>query len=75
VVLDDFERRPVTLFGQTKLVFVAASGPAVIVMTEMPGTLSQVARVARWVRDAGFIIWMPNPFVRSQIGPPDGHCY
>jgi dienelactone hydrolase len=60
--LDDFERRDVTLLGETKLVFVAGTGPAVIVMTEMPGISPYVARFARWVRDAGFTVWMPNLF-------------
>ena len=60
--LDDFERRNVTLLGETKLVFVAGQGPAVIVMTEMPGISPEVARFARWVRDAGFTVWMPNLF-------------
>ena len=60
--LDDFERRQVTLLGSTKLTFVAGSGPAVIVMTEMPGISPHVARFARTVRDAGFTVWMPNLF-------------
>ena len=60
--LADFERRDVTLHGETKLSFVAGSGPAVIVMTEMPGISPEVARFARFVRDAGFTVWMPNLF-------------
>jgi dienelactone hydrolase len=60
--LADFERRDVTLQGKTKLTFVAGSGPAVIVMTEMPGISPEVARFARFVRDAGFTVWMPNLF-------------
>jgi dienelactone hydrolase len=60
--LDDFERRQVTLQDKTKLVLVAGSGPAVIVMTEMPGISPHVARFARWVRDAGFTVWMPSLF-------------
>ena len=60
--LDDFERRDVTLQGESKLVFIAGSGPAVIVMTEMPGISPEVARFARFVRDAGFTVWMPNLF-------------
>jgi dienelactone hydrolase len=60
--LEDFERRQITLQGKTKLVFVAGTGPAVIVMTEMPGISPHVARFARWVRDAGFTVWMPNLF-------------
>jgi dienelactone hydrolase len=60
--LADFEHRQITLQGKTKLVFVAGSGPAVIVMTEMPGISPHVARFARWIRDAGFTVWMPNLF-------------
>jgi dienelactone hydrolase len=60
--LADFEHRDVALLGETKLVFVAGTGPAVIVMTEMPGISPQVARFARWVRDAGFTVWMPQLF-------------
>jgi len=60
--LADFEGRQVTLQGTTKLVFVAGTGPAVIVMTEMPGITPHVARFARWIRDAGFTVWMPNLF-------------
>src|SRR5215468_2271724 len=60
--LEDFERRQITLQGKTKLVLVAGTGPAVIVMTEMPGISPHVARFARWIRDAGFTVWMPNLF-------------
>lgn len=60
--LADFDRRDIELLGKTKLVFVSGSGPAVIVMTEMPGISPEVARFARWVRDAGFTVWMPNLF-------------
>jgi dienelactone hydrolase len=60
--LDDFERRELSLLGASKTVFVAGRGPAVIVMTEMPGISPQVARFARFVRDAGFTVWMPSLF-------------
>jgi dienelactone hydrolase len=60
--LADFERREIELLGKRKLVFVAGTGPAVIVMTEMPGISPEVARFARYVRDAGFTVWMPNLF-------------
>ena len=55
--LEDFERREIALDGITKTVHVAGSGPAVIVMTEMPGISPYVARFARWVRDAGFTVY------------------
>ncbi|MGH7291091.1 MAG: dienelactone hydrolase family protein, partial [Myxococcota bacterium] len=60
--LEDFDPRDLTFLGQTKRVFVAGTGPAVIVMAEMPGIYPLVARFARWVRDAGFTVWMPSLF-------------
>ena len=42
--LDDFAHREITLNGSSKLVHVAGTGPAVIVMTEMPGISPHVAR-------------------------------
>jgi len=60
--LADFERRTITLDGAAKTVYVAGTGPAVIVMAEMPGISPEVARFARWVRDAGFTVFMPSLF-------------
>src|SRR5271156_2727088 len=67
--LDDFDARQITLDGVTKTVHVAGSGPAVIVMTEMPGISPQVARFSRWVRDAGFTVYMPSLFGRDGAVP------
>jgi len=67
--LDDFDPRTVTLDGVAKVVHVAGSGPAVIVMTEMPGISPHVARFARWVRDAGFTVYMPSLFGRDGAVP------
>ncbi len=67
--LDDFEQRDITLDGVTKVVHVAGSGPAVIVMTEMPGISPHVARFSRWVRDAGFTVYMPSLFGRDGAVP------
>ncbi len=63
--LDDFVQRAITLDGVTKTVYVAGTGPAVIVMTEMPGISPHVARFARWVRDAGLTVYMPSLFGRD----------
>lgn len=63
--LDDFSKREITLNGASKQVYVAGAGPAVIVMTEMPGISPHVARFARWVRDAGFTVYMPSLFGRD----------
>lgn len=67
--LDDFEPRSIDIDGTAKRVHVAGTGPAVIVMTEMPGISPQVARFARWVRDAGFTVYMPSLFGRDGAVP------
>jgi dienelactone hydrolase len=67
--LEDFERRVVTLDGESKAVHVAGTGPAVIVMSEMPGISPHVARFARWVRDGGFTVYMPSLFGRDGAVP------
>jgi len=60
--LSDFEARQLCFEGATRTVYVAGSGPAVIVMSEMPGIYRLVADFARKVRDAGFTVWMPHLF-------------
>src|SRR5262250_2732801 len=67
--LEDFTRRAVTRDGVAKRVYVAGSGPAVIVMSEMPGISPHVGRFARWVRDAGFTVYMPSLFGRDGALP------
>jgi len=67
--LDDFDHRQIMLGGVTKVVHVAGSGPAVIVMTEMPGISPHVARFSRWVREAGFTVYMPSLFGRDGAVP------
>jgi dienelactone hydrolase len=67
--LEDFEHREITLDDVTKIVHVAGRGPGVIVMTEMPGISPQVARFSRWVRDAGFMVYMPSLFGRDGAVP------
>src|SRR3954447_4540534 len=67
--LEDFDAREIALDGITKKVYIAGSGPAVIVMTEMPGISPHVARFSRWVRDAGFTVYMPSLFGRDGVVP------
>ncbi len=67
--LEDFQARTITLSDVPKRVHVAGTGPAVIVMTEMPGISPHVARFARWVRDAGFTVYMPSLFGRDGALP------
>jgi dienelactone hydrolase len=67
--LADFDPCDIALDGIAKRVHVAGTGPAVIVMTEMPGISPHVARFARWVRDAGFTVWLPSLFGRDGAVP------
>ncbi|MEV7794783.1 dienelactone hydrolase family protein [Streptomyces sp. NPDC087512] len=60
--LDDFAKRAVRVDGADKTVYVTGSGPAVVLMPEMPGISPDVARFARWVRDAGFRVYLPSLF-------------
>jgi dienelactone hydrolase len=43
-------------------VWTGGEGPAVVVMPEMPGLSPDVLRLARWIRDAGFTVWLPSLF-------------
>ncbi|MCB2044622.1 MAG: dienelactone hydrolase family protein [Novosphingobium sp.] len=72
--LGDFEKRQVTLLGKTKTVYVAGSGPAVIVMAEIPGISPYVSRFARWVRDAGLTVYMPSLFGTDGVLPGQGRA-
>src|ERR1700761_3880369 len=67
--LEDFNRRSIALDGVTKAVHVAGTGPAVVVLPEMPGISPHVARFARWVRDAGFTVYLPSLFGRDGAVP------
>lgn len=67
--LEDFDHRNIVLDGITKMVHVTGSGPAVIVMTEMPGISPHVARFSRWVCEAGFTVYMPSLFGRDGVVP------
>ena len=67
--LDDFDHREIALLGRRHRVYTMGSGPAVIVMTEMPGISPHVARFARWVADAGFTVYMPHIFGKDGAVP------
>ena len=60
--LSDFDVRRFDHDGEGRTVYVAGSGPGVVVLPEMPGISPDVARFARWVRDAGFTVHLPSLF-------------
>jgi len=61
-MLNDFEMQQHTFEDSSKTVFKSGEGPAVIVMSEMPGIYDDVVRFARFVRDAGFTVYLPHMF-------------
>ena len=63
--MEDFERLDITLLGKTKRVYKTGTGPAVIIMAEMPGIYVHVLRFVRMVRDAGFTVYLPSLFGRD----------
>lgn len=67
--LADFDKREMTLNNITKSVYVSGEGPAVIVLAEMPGISPHLARFARWVREAGFTVYMPSLFGKDGAVP------
>ena len=65
--ISDFTHRDFTFEGKTKPVLITGkAGPAVVVMHESCGFTPTVARLCRWVRDAGFRVYAPILF-----GSPD----
>lgn len=66
---EDFARREVAVDGVVKRVLVAGRGPAVVLMPEMPGISPDVLRLARWIRDAGFTVYVPSLFGRDGAYP------
>lgn len=66
----DFGRRDIILSGRKKSVLTGGFGPAVIVLTELPGITPQVACLARTIRDSGFTVYLPDLF--GKAGKPGG---
>ncbi|MCH5643647.1 MULTISPECIES: dienelactone hydrolase family protein [unclassified Gordonia (in: high G+C Gram-positive bacteria)] len=60
--LDDFTSEDVTYDGATRRVYRKGTGPAVIVIAEMPGISPKVADFARRVADLGATAVMPSLF-------------
>lgn len=62
VALDGFEAGTFSALGNERDVYRRGSGPAVIVVHEIPGITPQVARFGRDVADAGFTAVLPSLF-------------
>lgn len=46
--------------GKLRTVYRAGTGPAVVIMSEIPGITPQVARFAKYVVDSGFSVYVPE---------------
>jgi dienelactone hydrolase len=57
-----FESQSFEFQGATRRVYRAGSGPAVIVMSEIPGITPAVAAFAQRLVDAGYTVFMPHLF-------------
>ena len=71
--LDDFEQVELTYFGSTKTVYRKGSGPAVVIMTEIPGITPKVADFARRVADLGCTVAMPSLYGVDGRRPTSGY--
>jgi len=60
--LADFTTESFTFGSMTHEAFRSGSGPAVIVIAEIPGITPKVASFARRVRELGCTVWMPVLF-------------
>jgi dienelactone hydrolase len=67
--LHDFERTTFTADGKTRDVFRRGSGPAVIVIAEMPGITPKVLGFARRVSDIGLTAVVPHLYGRPGYDP------
>lgn len=72
--MDDFERITFTHDGVTRDIYRRGSGPAVIVIAELPGITPNVAGFARKVVDLGCTAIMPQLFGEPGRDPsPEAH--
>jgi dienelactone hydrolase len=71
--LTDFEPSPFSHAGETRVVHRVGSGPAVIVMSEMPGITPAVAGFARAVAASGLSAVMPHLFGEDGRDPSVGY--
>lgn len=69
----DFIAEERTYLGETRLVFRQGSGPAVLVMHEIPGLYPGVADFGRRLVRAGFTVYMPS--MTGTPGRPFGAAY
>ena len=71
--LEGFSREPFTAEGKTRDLYRSGSGPAVIVISEVPGITPLVAEFGRKVADIGCTAVMPHLFGTPGKSPTVGY--
>jgi dienelactone hydrolase len=71
--LADFESSTFSAEGTTRVIYRLGSGPAVIVISELPGITPLVARFGRTVAGAGFTAVLPHVFGQDGRSPSNGY--
>ena len=71
----DFTKETFTSDGETKDVYWQGSGPAVVIMTEMPGITPNVAAFARRVVAAGYTVALPDLFGEAGREESNGYIF
>src|SRR5450631_1832332 len=71
--LADFESSTFSAEGTTRTIYRLGSGPAVIVISELPGITPLVARFGRTVAGAGFTAVLPHVFGHDGRSPSNGY--
>lgn len=74
-VLDDFTRSTFTHDGTTRDVYELGSGPAVIVLAEIPGITPKVVEFARRVVEVGCTVVVPRLFGEAGAEPSAGAMF
>jgi len=72
-LLADFEKEPFSAGGITHDLYRLGSGPAVIVISEIPGITPNVIRFARRVSDLGATVVLPHLFGTPEKPPSGGY--
>lgn len=62
IALSGFSHETLSFLTESRTVYRRGEGPAVLIMTEIPGITPAVAAFAARVAEAGFSVWMPQLF-------------
>ncbi|HEY2677697.1 MAG TPA: dienelactone hydrolase family protein [Steroidobacteraceae bacterium] len=69
-----FESQSLEFEGEARCVYKAGAGPAVIIMSEIPGITPAVARFSQKVIDSGYTVYMPLLFGEPMRPPEAGYA-